>query len=231
MDQAGPPRPPRLVAEVGSRPGPAHPGQRLAQTGVEARLVIFGNGCVPAHVPDGASNVVLPENEGIPPGAQRRLAEHGTVLADAPGLYTLSLDDPAVEQTALHIYDAQNRPERTFPSHLGKTVPGKKPQEQGESLPLHRIEDSKKIDSNRRASGRVRDDVWGNKGDGKLVNCDEYPFASTYEGASTGDRRSFSARPIGADDNQEAGRRLQRTYYEQRILNGDPFYVQITGTP
>ncbi|MFW5420951.1 hypothetical protein J0910_30490 [Nocardiopsis sp. CNT-189] len=157
--------------------------------------------------------------------------KHGTVLADTPGLYTLSLDDPAVEQTALHIYDAQNRPERTFPSHLGKTVPGKKPQGQEEGRPLHRMENKKKKDKNRRAAGRVCTDVWGDKGDGDLVNCDEYPFASTYEGASTGDRRSFSARLIGGDDNKEAGHILLLTYQEQRILDGDPFYVQITGTP
>ncbi|WP_084723407.1 NucA/NucB deoxyribonuclease domain-containing protein [Streptomonospora alba] len=67
--------------------------------------------------------------------------------------------------------------------------------------------------------------------DGDLVNCDEHPFASTYEGASTGEEKRFSARLIDGDDNKEAGGRLQATYYRQRLFDGDPFYVRISGTP
>ncbi len=38
----------------------------------------------------------------------------------------LSQKDPAVNESALHIYDALNQPERIFPSWPGKTVPGVK---------------------------------------------------------------------------------------------------------
>lgn len=33
---------------------------------------------------------------------------------------------------------------------------------------------------------------------------------------------------IDADDNQEAGRRLYDVYRDNRVLDNDPFYVEIT---
>ncbi|MFJ5274682.1 hypothetical protein [Streptomyces sp. NPDC088358] len=58
----------------------------------------------------------------------------GTVFTQARVELVLSQKDPAVNESALHIYDALNRPERTFPSWPGKTVPGMKE-------PLHRLVD------------------------------------------------------------------------------------------
>ncbi|MFF1497203.1 hypothetical protein [Streptomyces sp. NPDC058304] len=48
----------------------------------------------------------------------------GTVFAEARVELVMSLKDPAVDQSARHILDAQQLPERTFPSWAGKTVPG-----------------------------------------------------------------------------------------------------------
>jgi hypothetical protein len=59
------------------------------------------------------------------------------------------------------------------------------------------------------------------------MNCDEFPFASTKEGSTKGDSM-FSARLIDANDNQEAGRRLNSIYTLNRLLDNDPFYIQIT---
>jgi len=56
-------------------------------------------------------------------------------------------------------------------------------------------------------------------------NCDEYPFASTREGAS---RASFSVKRIDALDNQRAGARLGNFFTSQRVIDGDTFYVNIT---
>lgn len=52
----------------------------LAQTGVELRICVVGNGCAPAIVPAGARTLALPENLGIPAGRNlgaRALAEDG----------------------------------------------------------------------------------------------------------------------------------------------------------
>lgn len=49
---------------------------------------------------------------------------------------------------------------------------------------------------------------------------DEYPFASTKEGAAAPGNR-FSARLTG-------GRRLNEMFTLNRVLDGDAFYVKIT---
>ncbi|MFI1094469.1 NucA/NucB deoxyribonuclease domain-containing protein [Streptomyces sp. NPDC020917] len=64
------------------------------------------------------------------------------------------------------------------------------------------------------------------------TDCDEYPFASTLEGAANwGNFRNYVVKPIGSKDNQDAGTQLGEFYAEQRILgdNGinDPFYVAV----
>ncbi|WP_157983505.1 NucA/NucB deoxyribonuclease domain-containing protein [Nocardiopsis sp. TNDT3] len=146
--------------------------------------------------------------------------EQGTVFTDARVTYSLSLSDPAVRESALHIRDALDYPERTFPSWLGKTVPG------GKEEPLHRLINRARQDDNRDTAVENCENVWGDY-NGTLLNCDEYPFSSTYEGASLGNMR-YSSRLIEARDNQLAGARLGGMYARNRMLDGDAFYVQIT---
>ncbi|MCX5009237.1 NucA/NucB deoxyribonuclease domain-containing protein [Streptomyces sp. NBC_00638] len=143
----------------------------------------------------------------------------GTVLTKARVELPLSQKDPAVNESALHIYDALNRPERTFPSWPGKTVPGAKE-------PLHRLVDKEKQKKNRARSIKECEQVWGDY-KGTDLQCDEYPFASTKEGSTKGDNR-FSVRLIDGTDNQTGGRRLDEMYTLNRILNDDAFYVKIT---
>ncbi len=142
---------------------------------------------------------------------------------------------PLVIESARHIDDALHRPERTFPSFIGKTIPGEYLPALGTSQrPLHRLIDSVANDSNRTAAGRICDDVWGSDGRSPNLNCDEYPFASTYEGAYTSTSSGTllavwngSARLINGDDNQTAGRYLNTRFYTvNRILDSDPFFVE-----
>ncbi|MFE2139765.1 hypothetical protein ACFW9X_42440, partial [Streptomyces sp. NPDC059466] len=78
----------------------------------------------------------------------------GTVFTQARVELVLSQKDPAVNESALHIYDALNRPECTFPSWPGKTVPGMKE-------PLHRLVDKEKQKKNRARSIKECEKVWG----------------------------------------------------------------------
>jgi hypothetical protein len=64
-------------------------------------------------------------------------------------------------------------------------------------------------------------------------DCDEYPFASTYEGAYTStnqgqDRWHGSARLIHSDDNQRAGQLYLDTdfYRVHRTLDRDAYFVR-----
>ncbi|MGG0413633.1 NucA/NucB deoxyribonuclease domain-containing protein [Peribacillus simplex] len=54
--------------------------------------------------------------------------------------------------------------------------------------------------------------------------CDEFPFASTYEGAGAGDGR-FSVRYIPRAANNTHGRWLAAWYAYDRILHKDQFYI------
>lgn len=106
-----------------------------------------------------------------------------------------------------------------------------------QSIPLHRTQDQSIRDANREASCGSPPKIDG-------FSCDEYPFASTREGAASGGTaRSFpncvfldppATGPVGFSrcminnhDNFAGGWTLVDTYQRQRILDGDPFFVAI----
>ncbi|WP_409461720.1 NucA/NucB deoxyribonuclease domain-containing protein [Amycolatopsis sp. GA6-003] len=55
-------------------------------------------------------------------------------------------------------------------------------------------------------------------------DCDEYPFASTWEGAAFG---PYDVEMINSWQNQQGGSALSDFYDEERVLNLDPFWVTI----
>ncbi|MEU0836256.1 hypothetical protein [Streptomyces sp. NPDC005969] len=61
----------------------------LAQTGVELRVCLVGNGCIPQVVPPGAITVALPENIGIPGG--RNAGARALGETEHPGDYLFFL--------------------------------------------------------------------------------------------------------------------------------------------
>jgi hypothetical protein len=139
-----------------------------------------------------------------------------------------SKSDSEVKESAHHIEDAQDHPETTYPRVEGKRIPGASADE-----PLHRLFH----DTTRRRQNRetfavpVCEQQW--PGYAELSqDCDEYPFASTYEGAARHLYQNvpygwFSVRPVLFSDNQIAGSRLGTWYGADRILDGDAFYVRI----
>ncbi|TXS19647.1 hypothetical protein EAO68_01825 [Streptomyces sp. wa22] len=93
--------------------------------------------------------------------------------------------------------------------------------------------------SRRNANTRAKDAACGSAGmpgkpqPGEALDCDEFPMASTYEGAGRADyegaeyKDEFSVRYISPVENQEAGRRLNAWYDNDRILNNDAFILVI----
>lgn len=73
----------------------------------------------------------------------------------------------------------------------------------------------------------------GRPGPGDELDCDEFPMASTFEGAARkhyeGSQYTdeFSVRYIDRVENQEAGRRLGAWYDNDRILNNDAFILVV----
>ncbi|SCG39119.1 NucA/NucB deoxyribonuclease domain-containing protein [Micromonospora coxensis] len=165
---------------------------------------------------------------------------HGTVFSDVIPTFNLRAlaardgRSGEVMYTVRHIEDALLRPIRTFPSFPFKSPPGRYRADAGlDQRPLHRLFDDAITDKNRAAAGKVCNDVWGDRARDPNLDCDEYPFASTQEGAWTATNQATqpwhgSARLIPSDDNQTAGRAYLSTafYQANRLLDWDAFYVQ-----
>jgi hypothetical protein len=135
------------------------------------------------------------------PGAPRQV---GCVNLQAVPVISYSLTGPWPE-VAKHIKDAQ-----------ATGLPGK----YGTTNFLTRLTDRRKIDQNREKacpSSLVRPP-------GK--SCDEYPFASTWQGAKHSGGE-FSRRMINARQNTDAGKALKGFYTYSRVLEGDRFLVWI----
>ncbi|MFC5252216.1 NucA/NucB deoxyribonuclease domain-containing protein [Streptomyces nigrescens] len=133
---------------------------------------------------------------------------------------------------AQHIKTAYTQPSRTKPTNPGKRVAGQDPDH-----PLHRLfADTVRRDRNRTLSIADCKRYFGPKySENNTKDCDEFPFASTYEGAAefeyTGDvmKNNYSVLPVNKKQNGDAGTLLKSFYAKNRIIDGleDGFLVQI----
>ncbi|CAM5590162.1 putative protein OS=Kitasatospora aureofaciens OX=1894 GN=GCM10010502_61820 PE=4 SV=1 [Kitasatospora aureofaciens] len=98
----------------------------------------------------------------------------GTVFTDGRAELVMKLSDPAVRESALHIKDAHNIPQRTFPSFNGKEHP------RGRSSPCTASSTVPSRTRTARTAIATCNEVWGDYS-GSGLQCDEYPFSSTYE--------------------------------------------------
>ncbi|MBV9384760.1 MAG: CHAP domain-containing protein [Streptosporangiaceae bacterium] len=153
----------------------------------------------------------------------------GAVFNDAVPTLTFNAADPGITQSANHIQTALNNPAATWPQVTPKPIPGG-----GRNLNdfLTRTTDAARINSNRGAADTAC---------AQAVNfgffpaptagqqCDEFPFATTYEGASAGNLL-YSVRYISGADNQESGNRINGFYRANRMIDGDEFAVGVYST-
>ncbi|KGW74899.1 deoxyribonuclease NucA/NucB family protein [Burkholderia pseudomallei MSHR2990] len=164
------------------------------------------------------------------------LAKSGTqgcVYPEAPAiLRTITAINPDVDESAIHIREAQaaGRPGRFVPRGDGTIFP-----DTWESKPLTRTRDAVLRRDNRTASKKQCMVIYGSvngqctfTGDPDETptdcDCDEYPFASTEQGAS---REEVSVKRIDASDNRRAGAFLGNFYLSQRVLDAEKFYVDV----
>lgn len=126
--------------------------------------------------------------------------------------HKISRKDPKIKHVAEHIYKAQR-------SRL-KTKWGWK----GHGPPLHRLMSKADQDQNREAACPKRRP---RPTKGNRRSCDEYPFASTEEGALF--NKDFSWMWVNGKQNTTHGRDyLNRDYRKYRILDEDTFWVEVT---
>ncbi|MGW0732459.1 NucA/NucB deoxyribonuclease domain-containing protein [Streptomyces sp. NPDC002851] len=141
-----------------------------------------------------------------------------------PVMSNISIRDPQVRHTARNIRDAQYRPERTEPAASYKDVPGAP--DSGQPL-TRNYYDRDQQDRSRNRVRAVCERYWPGYG-GRGLQCDEYPFASTYQSAGANPPHvNFAAKPIPSEDNRKGGEKIAEFYKEDRILDSDPFCVRI----
>ncbi|MFC4585702.1 NucA/NucB deoxyribonuclease domain-containing protein [Sphaerisporangium corydalis] len=142
---------------------------------------------------------------------------------------------------AQHIQDAQLSPDTSYPveSHR-KVIPGRwEPDPDPEFGSLHRVAGTSVIAA---ANTTWKNYACNRNGPYNATTglppktpqeaaegwqCDEYPFRSTAEGASSG-TWDFSVRWVPASQNASAGGSLIAFFFDDRILHvNDPFWVKI----
>lgn len=146
------------------------------------------------------------------------------------------VSDTRLRSVALHIRDAQNTPDKTFPFvGAGKEIPGRYTGSRSDPG-LTRVpydgsvynDNSAEKDKACQARGQyVNQTNFGWRPPTSGQQCDEYPFASTDQGAGnyTG---NFSVRVVPKGENGSAGSVLRYYYFSDRILySSDTFYVEI----
>lgn len=156
--------------------------------------------------------------------------KQGAIFPEVDAVLNFPVNTPefaAMRQSGAHYEQAMTQPGSTFPVVAGKTIPGAL----GSGKPLHRLyfDDDRRRDNRTEAVRACENELPPGQYPQPDYDCDEYPFASTYEGASStyNPQRNFSVKVIPADDNRAAGVWLGVWYSYDRILDGDAFYVRV----
>jgi deoxyribonuclease NucA/NucB len=136
----------------------------------------------------------------------------GCAYPNATNLFKLSKSNQTITEAATFISDSQS----AIPNHVG---------EYGVTGPvgpaLTRTTDRSKIRRNRRVACKG---VHPHKGQ----SCDEYPFASTNQGAALVPHGYYKSKAVNDAQNKRVGSLLSSFFLKQRIIDRDPFYVMIT---
>lgn len=131
---------------------------------------------------------------------------------------------PGAKEKAVadHIKKAFNKPKDTKPVNTDKDIPGAVPRESISRL----FHDKKRRNQNRSAAVRTCVKYWGKNYTAGKKECDEFPFASTYQGAAQKKSEpkapadNFSALPIPKTENGAGGTMLALFYDQERLLDG-----------
>ena len=133
----------------------------------------------------------------------------GCVVPEFVPTFQLSVSNSKVSESAWFIWDTQYQ----GADHWGWY---------GKGQALSRTTDVKQINKNRRTAcpaSRKRP---------KGKSCDEFPFASSRQGAGFVGTKRAKSRMINAKHNSAAGTLIGSFYRSQRVFNHDRFWVSIT---
>jgi hypothetical protein len=170
--------------------------------------------------------------------ATYRLRGSKCVFSRVASVLQFSESDTTLNESAAFIREAQTNITLTKPGLSGKRVPGVLG-----GAPLHRLyhgyDTKKTIAASRRKVPKTCRRYFGQHYTTRPINparplgayeCDEYPFAATYENSALVDSNTvydYAVRAIKRDHNRAAGTVYGVWVGADRILDGDPFWVKI----
>ena len=153
---------------------------------------------------------------------------NGGIFSRVRPIIHFPVNDPywaPMRLSAEHYQLAMTQPENTIPLVIGKQIPGIEG-----GVPLTRLyRDLARRLENRATAVAACVEQWGPDYAEGGYQCDEFPFASTREGASAthNPQRWFSVQLLPGPDNEASGRWLGAWYSYDRILDGDIFNVKV----
>jgi hypothetical protein len=153
----------------------------------------------------------------------------GVIFPQVLQTYKISLSNARLAAVAAHIEAADKSPGTgTKPPATGKVIPGFVTT--GEPLTrLYPNYDLALYRANRSTAVAACKKYFGDSYAGGGKQCDEFPFASSYQGASTvSGKWWYSAFPVPGAQNGYAGTNLGAWLAANRILSGDPYWVEVT---
>ena len=153
----------------------------------------------------------------------------GVVFPQVLETYKISLSNPRLAAVAAHIEDAYTSPGTgTVPPATGKVIGGFVTT----GRPLTRLYpayDLALYTANRATAVAACKQYFGAGYTEGGRQCDEYPFASTYQGASAASGKWwYSVLPVPGAQNGYAGTNLGAWLTANRILSSDPYWVEVT---
>lgn len=153
-------------------------------------------------------------------------SQMGSIFDRAEPGFEYDISNDAVTGVAKHIKLALTNPGATVPTAAGKKIPG------ASSNPVHRLAPGAGAAQNTRYNANrtttrafCTSPQMPPRPPGQAVQCDEFPFASTYEGSARWRydgaryRNWYSVQWVDTTQNLEAGRELGAWYLNQRILD------------
>jgi hypothetical protein len=152
----------------------------------------------------------------------------GVVFPQVLETYKISLSNAKLAAVAGHIEAAYKSPGTgTTPPATGKVIPGFA--KTGKPLTrLYPAYDTALYTANRSTAVATCKKYFGANYTNGGMQCDEYPFASTYQGASTvSGQWWYSVLPVPGAQNGYAGTNLGAWLTANRILSGDSYWVEV----
>ncbi|TDD60414.1 hypothetical protein E1293_45750 [Actinomadura darangshiensis] len=127
-----------------------------------------------------------------------------------------------------HLHSVQVHGHRDEDRRTHRTCPSGNPEPLG---PIHRRRDRQAAHTARRQSlaDKNRTAACAAAPDPRPTSkdCDEYPFAATYQGAALEGKGDFHWELIDSSDNRAEGAYRKQFYLENRVVDEDPFWVKI----